>query len=57
MIYAILTTSLIRDNYDMRKKEYIDAIKINLEFLNEIPNIKIVMYQNFASHSPITTGK
>lgn len=46
MIYAILTTSLIRDNYDIRKKEYIDAIKINLEFLNEIPNIKIIIVEN-----------
>jgi len=46
MIYVIITTSLIRDNYDARKKEYIDAIKINLEFLKEIPDIKIVIVEN-----------
>ena len=46
MIYAIITTSLIKDNYDIRKKEYIDAININLQFLNEIPNIKIVIVEN-----------
>jgi len=46
MIYAILTTSLIEDYYDVRKKQYQYGIKINIENLNKIPNIKIIIVEN-----------
>lgn len=46
MIYAIITTSLIEDYYDVRKKQYIYGIKINIENLNKIPNIKIIIVEN-----------
>lgn len=46
MIYAIITTSLVENFFDIRKHQYINAININMQILNNIPNIKIIIVEN-----------
>ena len=45
-IYWIITTSLIPNNYELRKQQYIRAITKTIELTNSNPNIKIILVEN-----------
>ena len=46
MLYFIITTSLINENYDIRKKEYQHSINLINKTIGNNPNIKIIIVEN-----------
>jgi hypothetical protein len=45
-IYWIITTSLVPNNYDLRKQQYIRAITKTIEKTRDNPTIKIILVEN-----------
>jgi hypothetical protein len=46
MIYFIITTSLIENCFELRKREYIQGINSVLDATKDIPNTKIIIVEN-----------